>query len=220
MNIYHVFVGPKGEIILPPELRESLALVEGDSLILEVGIDGKIRTQAAERVVGPLADFFEDLILSDLHCEGCSGDLLKDQLYLRKTRLSTVLDRLTEEARYAKENGQGMDWRMMPELEGSLDSMHVGEFKVFISTRAERDLLKLSEALLSEVSNVFEMLERNPVGFKRLRGPYYETYRVSFNGKMIGQYRVIYTVFEDNHTVSVLSIGERKEIYNWLKGLA
>lgn len=219
MNTYRVLVGANGEIILPSELRESLALVEGDSLILEVSHEGKLRTQAAERAVGPLADFFEDLILSDLHCEGCSGDFLKDQLYLRKTRLSTVLDRLTEEARFAKENGQGMNWRMMPELEGSLDSMHSGDFKVFISTRVERDLLKLSEMLLSEVSDVFELLEKNPVGFKRLRGPYYETYRVSFSGKA-GQYRVIYTVFEETNTVSVLCIGERREIYNWLKGLA
>jgi AbrB family looped-hinge helix DNA binding protein len=221
MNTYRVLVGAKGEIILPLELRESLGLVEGDSLDLEVSLNGKIRTRSAERTVGPLADFFEDLILNDLHCDGCSGDLLKEQFYLRKTRLSTVLDRLAEEAREAKEKGQGMDWRMMPELEGSLDSMHKGNFKVFISTRAERDLLKLSEVQLTEVSEVFEMLELHPVQFKRLRGPFYDTYRVSFNGgKMTGQYRVIYTVFEDTHMVSVLSIGERKDIYNWLKGLA
>lgn len=219
MNTYQVIVGSKGEIIMPAELRELLGLLEGDMFELRVDLDGKIYTRGAERSAGPLIDFFEDLILSDLHCEGYSGDSLKENLYLQKIRLSTALDSLAEEARTRRDKGKLVEWRTLSELEG-LSTLPRGEYKVIISTRAEGDLSRLPKSLRSEVADIFHMMEQDPSGFKRLRGPFYATYRVAFNGKMPGQNRIIYTVMEDSKTVSVISIGERKVIYNWLKGLA
>ncbi len=219
MNTYQVIVGPKGELIMPADLRELLGLLEGDTFELRVEMDGKICARGAERPAGPLADFFEDLILSDLQCEGYSGDRLKEQLFLQKIRLSTAIDCLVEEARTLRDKGKLVEWRTLSELEG-FSTLPRGDYKVIISTRAEGDLSKLSKSLRSEVADVFHMIEQNPSGFKRLRGPYYATYRVAFNGKMPGQNRIIYTVMEDSQTVSVISIGERKVIYNWLKGLA
>lgn len=218
MNTYQVMVGSKGEIIMPSDLRKLLGLFEGDIFEFQVDRDKKVCARGLERSAGPLADFFEDLILSELHCEGYSGDLLKEQLYLQKIRLSTVLDLLAEEARKSRDKGKGVDWRKLIEL-GDFSSPTRGAYKVIISIRAERDLSKLPKSLMSEVSEIFHMIEQNPTGFKRLRGPYYSTYRVAFNGKTTEQHRIIYTVIEDSQTVNVLSIGERKEIYNWLKGL-
>lgn len=217
MDTYRVSVGANGEIILPEELREVLGLVSGDALALTVDLEGQVMVRSAERSVGPLADFFEDLILQDLHCEGCTGDVLQEKFLHRKIQLSTVLDRLSEEVRKAKDKGEAIRWRKLPEF---LSDYPQGPYRVYLSSRTERDILKLPQRVSEEMITVFRALENDPLNYKRLRGPFYETYRVSLNGEFNRKYRVIYTVFEEAKMIGIISLGERQELYHYLLGMS
>lgn len=217
MKTYRVKVNENGAIILPSELRDLLGLVAGDTVELNVDAEGRFLVQTAERTAGPLSDFFEDLILGDLRCEGCSGDVLKERLLEKKFQLSTVFDRMSEEARRAHKQGQTHLWRENPVLsEARSGKAEKGQYHVVLTARTERDLYKLSPEVIKEIPPVLESLEHDPMGFKRLKGPYYETYRVAFHRQ---SYRVIYTVYERENLVTVLFIGERKSIYERMKGM-
>lgn len=221
METYRVRVNAQGEIVLPLELRDLLGLVSDDTVELTIDPQGKIILCTAERSVGPLADFFEDLILSDLHSEGCSGDRLKEKLLERKIQLSTVLDRLAEEAHRACTRRHTLSWRETVELRFlSLSRDEHKEYQVILTPRSERDLRKLPENVLKRIPSVLTELEQDPLAFKRLKGPYYETFRVSLPGEGMEHYRVIYTVFPTEGLVTILNVGERKAIYEHLKGLA
>jgi len=217
MDKYHVSVGLNGEVILPEELREVLGIVSGDVLALTVDLEEQVRVRSAERSVGPLTDFFEDLILNDLHYEGYTGDLLQKNFLQRKIQLSTILDRLSEEARRAKQKGETIRWRRLPEF---LNEYPQGPYRILLSPRTEREILKLPELVSEELTRVFHDLENDPLKYKRLKGPFYETYRVSLNGACNRKYRVIYTVFEEEKMIGVISIGERRELYHYLLGIS
>lgn len=217
METYSVNVGTNGEVILPEELRESLGIVPGDALSLIVDLENQIRVRSAERSVGPLSNFFEDLILDDLRREGCTGDLLQKNFLQRKIQLSTILDRLSEEARKAKQKGETIRWRRVPEM---LADYPQGPYRIFLSSRTEREMLKLPQHVSEEVNRVFYDLENDPLNYKRLKGPFYETFRVSISGECSRKYRVIYTVYEEDKLIGILSIGERKELYHYLLGIS
>lgn len=217
MDTYRVSVGANGEVILPEELREALGIVSGDVLALTVDLEEQIRVSSAERSVGPLTDFFEDLILNDLQSEGCTGDLLEKKFLQRKIQLSTILDRLSEEVRRAKQKGETIRWRRVP---GFMDDYPQGPYRIFLSPRIEREILKLPEQVSEEMIRAFHDLENDPLNYKRLKGPFYGTYRVSLNGDCNRKYRVIYTVFEEEKIIGVISIGERHELYHYLLGIS
>lgn len=220
METYRVKVGTKGEIILPKELRELFGLVEEDTLDLCVDSEGKVFVRTAERSVRPLSDFFEDLIISDLLAEGCNGDCLKNKLLEHKLKLSTVLDRLSEEAHRAHKNGQSIRWWEAQALSSlGIHKTDRGQFNVMITTRGVHDLVVLRKEELKEIPAVFECLEQDPFAFKRLRGPFYETYRVSFRSGT-KEHRVVYTVFSQENLIVILTVGAREVIYDRLNGIA
>ena len=220
METYRVKVGAKGEVVLPLELRNLFGLVAEDTLDLCVDSEGKVFVQTAERSVRPLSDFFEDLIIGDLLADGCMGDCLKTRLLKSKLKLSTVLDRLSEEAHRAHKNGQSIKWWETHALASqNIDKTSKGTYEVMLSTRSIHDLAILREEELKEIPAVFESLEQDPLAFKRLKGPYYESYRVSFlSGSK--EYRVIYTVFSPENLIVVLTVGEREVLYERLMGIA
>lgn len=220
MEIFRVKVGVEGEIVLPLELRELLGLVAEDTLDLCIDSEGKIFVHTAERSVRPLSDFFEDLIISDLLADGCTGDCLKAQLLERKLKLSTILDRLSEEALRAHKNGQTIKWWKSQALSSlGLEQTAKGTYDVMLTTRSIHDIMVLQKEVLREIPIAFEALEQDPLEFKRLRGPYYETYRVSFRSGA-KEYRVIYTVFSSLQLVAILTVGARELIYDMLNGIA
>lgn len=220
MENYRVKVGAKGEIVLPKELQELLGLVTDDTLDLCVDSEGKVFVQTAERSVSPLSDFFEDLIVSDLLAKGCNGDCLKIKLLEHKLKLSSVLDRLSEEAHRAYKNGQSIKWWEAQAFTSvNIQKNHTGLYNVMISTRGVHDLVVLHKEELREIPTVFQSLEQDPFAFKRLRGPYYETYRVSFRSGA-KEYRVIYTVFTQENLIVILTVGAREVIYQRLNGIA
>ena len=219
METYRVKVGTEGEIRLPVELRELFGLVQEDTLDLCVDSEGKVFVRTAELSVSPLSDFFEDLIVNDLLFKGCSGDCLKKKLLERKLKLSTVLDRLSEEAHRAHKNGQSISWREAQALASMCIQKSKGIYDVMISNRVIHELAVLCKDELKEVTAVFKNLETDPCAFKKLRGPYYETYRVSFRcGSK--ECRVVYTIFESENLVVILTVGARKVIYDRLNGIA
>lgn len=220
METYRVKVGAKGEIVLPLELRKLFGLVAEDTLDLCVDSEGKVFVRTAERSVSPLSDFFEDLIIGDLLAEGCTGDCLKTKLLECKLKLSTVLDRLSEEAHRAHKNGQSIKWWETQALASHCNNKSSsGKYDVMLTTRSIHDIAVLRAAELREIPAVFESLEQDPQSFKRLKGPYYETYRVSFRSES-KEYRVIYTVFAPENLIAILTVGAREVLYERLNGIA
>ena len=220
METYRVKVGAKGEIVLPLELRKLLGLVAEDTIDLCVDSEGKVFVRTAERSVRPLSDFFEDLIIVDLLAAGCTGDCLKTKLLECKLKLSTVLDRLSEEAHRAHESGQSIKWWETQVLASqSIKKTFKGIYDVMLTTRSIHDLVVLREEELREIPAIFESLEQDPLAFKRLKGPYYETYRVSFRSGS-KEFRVIYTVFAPEKIIAILTVGAREVLYERLNGLA
>ncbi|MDP4126148.1 MAG: AbrB family transcriptional regulator [Bacillota bacterium] len=220
MEIYRVKVGAEGEIVLPLELRKLFGLVAEDTLDLCVDSEGKVFVHTAERSARPLSDFFEDLIISDLLANGCTGDCLKSKLLEHKIKLSTILDRLSEEAHRAHKNGQSIKWWETQALASlGIQRAAQGTYDVMLTTRSIHDLMILREEVLKEIPAVFEALEQDPLAFKRLRGPYYETYRVSFRSGS-KEYRVVYTVFSKLKLIAILTVGEREVIFDMLNGIA
>lgn len=220
METYKVRVNCNGEVFLPPELRDELGLIPDDTLELRVDTPGALLVRATERSVGPLGDFFEDFILQDLRCDGCSGDSLKAKFLERKIQLSRSMDRLTQEGYRSHKHRQSAPWREAPELKSyALAEEENGSFQVVITARAERELRRMPERAYPEVAVVLESLEWDPTVYKRLRGPYYETYRVAFREQGQEHYRIVYTVFAAENLVVILNIGERQYLYELLKGL-
>jgi AbrB family looped-hinge helix DNA binding protein len=220
METFRVKVGAKGEIVLPLELRKLFGLVAEDTLDLCVDSEGKVFVRSAERSVRPLSDFFEDLIIGDLLANGCTGDYLKTKILQCKLKLSTVLDRLSEEAHRAHKNGQSIKWWETQALASQgINKTSKGKYDVMLTTRSIHDLVVLQEEELREIPAVFQSLEQDPLAFKQLKGPYYETYRVSFRSGC-KEYRVIYTVFAPENLVVVLTVGAREVLYERLSGIA
>lgn len=220
METYRVKVGAKGEIILPLKLRKLFGVVTEDTLDLCVDSEGKVFVRTAERSVRPLSDFFEDLIIGDLLADGCNGDCLKSKLLQCKLKLSAVLDRLSEEAHRAFKNGQSIKWWETQALPSQgVDKTSKKIYDVRLTTRSIHDLVVLRKEELRELPAVFASLEQDPLAFKRLKGPYYETYRVSFRCGC-KEYRVVYTVFAPENLITVLTIGAREVLYERLNGIA
>lgn len=84
-------------------------------------------------------------------------------------------------------------------------------YKVLISRTAERQLKKFPNDVQRKIAAVIVSLgiEPRPFGSKKLSGSS-STYRVRS-----GDCRVIYDVFDREVIVSVLKVGNRKEIYGW-----
>lgn len=217
METFSVKVSTDGEIVLPFELRKLFGLVAEDTLDLCVDSEGKVFVRTVERSVQPLSDFFEDLIINDLLATGCNGDCLKKKLLECKIKLSTILDRLSEDACRAHKNGQSIRcWDTLPLASLGVNKANHSPFQVMLTTRGVHDLVVLSKDELREIPAVFKSLEQDPYGFKRLRGPHYETYRASFRSGA-KEYRVIYTIFAPDNLIGIIMVGARKAIYDRLK---
>lgn len=70
-----------------------------------------------------------------------------------------------------------------------------------IASIPQKDYLKIKEAILSLAKNP------RPLGFKKLSAR--EGYRIR-----VGDYRVIYQIEDQRLLVIILSVGNRKDIYN------
>ena len=81
-------------------------------------------------------------------------------------------------------------------------------YTIVLSKKAQKQLDKLSDTIAEPILEAIGFLENNPRpnGCKKLKGR--EGYRIR-----IGDYRVIYEVFDSNLIVDVITLGHRKDIY-------
>jgi len=82
-------------------------------------------------------------------------------------------------------------------------------YQVLISRSAEKQLKKMTPQVQRKVAAVIMSLEiePRPYGSKKLTGTV-SSYRVR-----VGDYRVIYDIYECEIVVSVLKIGHRRDVY-------
>ena len=81
-------------------------------------------------------------------------------------------------------------------------------YSVALKRSAEKELEVLPEKIHDHIVNQLISFKENPrpAGVKKLRGrPGYR--------KRIGDYRILYTVDDENKRVEVVSIAHRKEVY-------
>jgi mRNA interferase RelE/StbE len=81
-------------------------------------------------------------------------------------------------------------------------------YKVLIKRSAEKELDSLPENLRQRIVKRLLVLEENarPDGVRKLQGQ--EAYRMR-----VGDYRVLYSVDDGDHMVTVYAIGHRREVY-------
>jgi len=86
----------------------------------------------------------------------------------------------------------------------------VKSYRVIIERPAWRQLMKLDDKIQDRINDVIFALENDPrpSGCKKLKGAQF-SYRVR-----IGDYRVLYDVFDDVLIVLVVTVGDRKDVYD------
>jgi mRNA interferase RelE/StbE len=84
-------------------------------------------------------------------------------------------------------------------------------YGVELTNKAEKSLKRLPADHQVRVANVLIQLKTNPKphGVKKLKGEW-DVYRIR-----VGDYRVVYEIFEQEIRVVVIAIGHRRDIYRF-----
>lgn len=82
-------------------------------------------------------------------------------------------------------------------------------YRVELKPSAASQVKKLEHGMQRRVLAKFRQLAENPrpPGVQKLQGPD-DFYRVR-----VGDFRIIYAIFDDQLVVLILSVGDRKEVY-------
>jgi mRNA interferase RelE/StbE len=80
-------------------------------------------------------------------------------------------------------------------------------YQIVLSRKAQKQLDKFSDTIAQPIFDAITGLEKNPIGYKKLKGR--ESFRIR-----VGNYRIIYEIFENKLIVEVVTLGHRKDIYN------
>lgn len=82
------------------------------------------------------------------------------------------------------------------------------KYTVVLSKKAQKQLDKLSDHIAEPIFEAITGLEENPrpQGYKKLKGR--DGYRVR-----VGNYRIIYDIYDKELIVDVITLGNRKDIY-------
>lgn len=82
------------------------------------------------------------------------------------------------------------------------------KYTAVLSKKAQKQLDKLSDNIAEPIIDAIARLEENPrpAGYKKLKGR--GGYRIR-----IGNYRIIYDIFDTELIVDVITLGHRKDIY-------
>ena len=81
-------------------------------------------------------------------------------------------------------------------------------YQVNIKRPAEREMDALPREVFDRVSRAILLLEIEPrrQGSKKLRGT--ESYRYR-----VGRYRIVYTIDDAAHSIEIVGVGHRREVY-------
>ncbi|MEY5040669.1 MAG: hypothetical protein RLZZ414_197 [Bacteroidota bacterium] len=82
------------------------------------------------------------------------------------------------------------------------------KFTILLTKKAEKQIDKLKDNIAIPILEAITQLENNPrpTGCKKLKGR--DAYRIK-----IGNYRVIYEIFDNELLIEVIALGHRKDIY-------
>lgn len=82
-------------------------------------------------------------------------------------------------------------------------------YKITIKKVAIKALEKINEPFYTNIKNAIYNLadDPRPAGYKKLKAS--EAYRIR-----VGDYRIIYNIFDDLLIVDIIQLGNRKDIYN------
>jgi mRNA interferase RelE/StbE len=82
------------------------------------------------------------------------------------------------------------------------------DYTAVLSKKAQKQLDKLSDNIAEPIFEAIVDLEENPrpQGYKKLKGR--DGYRVR-----VGNYRIIYDIFDSELIVDIITLGHRKDIY-------
>jgi len=81
-------------------------------------------------------------------------------------------------------------------------------YSLHFSKQAFKELEKINEPFYSAIKQAILNLAQNPrpQGYKKLKGR--DSYRIR-----IGNYRVIYDIFDNELVVDIITLGHRKDVY-------
>ncbi len=81
-------------------------------------------------------------------------------------------------------------------------------YQILIEKRARKALLKIAQRDQTKIIDAIQALKENqhPVGSKKLVGR--DAWRIR-----IGNYRVIYEIYDEKLIIDVIDLGHRKDIY-------
>jgi mRNA interferase RelE/StbE len=84
------------------------------------------------------------------------------------------------------------------------------KYSVQLSKRAHKDFQKLDPSLQKPIHQALIKLttSRTPQQFKSLKGKSIAQYRLR-----VGDYRILYDVYDEDYVVLILRLGHRKDIY-------
>jgi mRNA interferase RelE/StbE len=82
------------------------------------------------------------------------------------------------------------------------------DYVIVLSKKAQKQLDKLSDNIADPILEAIANLEENPrpQGCKKLKGR--DGFRIR-----VGNYRIIYDIFDTELVVDVIALGHRKDIY-------
>jgi mRNA interferase RelE/StbE len=85
----------------------------------------------------------------------------------------------------------------------------MAKYSIEINKKARKSLDKLSDFIVAPVLNAINDLAENPrpQGYRKLKGR--KGYRIR-----VGDYRVIYEIFDNILLIEVVDLGHRKDIYD------
>lgn len=85
----------------------------------------------------------------------------------------------------------------------------MASYKILWKKSALKELKKFDNLIVKKIILVVENLSRNPFppGSKKLAASEY-TYRIR-----VGDYRIIYSLFEKELVIEIIRVGHRKDIY-------
>jgi mRNA interferase RelE/StbE len=84
----------------------------------------------------------------------------------------------------------------------------MSKYSVVLSKKAQKQLDKLPDNIAEPILDAITNLEENPrpAGNKKLKGR--DGYRIR-----VGNYRIIYDIYDSELIVDVIALGHRKDIY-------
>jgi len=84
----------------------------------------------------------------------------------------------------------------------------MANYTVELSKKAQKQLDKLSDKIAEPIFEAITELENNPrpAGYKKLKGR--DGYRIR-----VGNYRIIYDIYDHELIIDIIALGHRKDIY-------